>query len=169
VIYSNRERAIHRLFSYSFSSAEERRNTVVMDSRWFRPRETLDSNSRLCLKGGPPKGGHQKGGYSSEVCLSDCRAIQPVQCFRLGAVRTADGQVRTAIRPKRLGALSASLSPQRLSHRETLLVSPWPSATECVGVVGAYGYQPRRLDTPKIHAQLLDRIGELPIDPGVSA
>jgi hypothetical protein len=34
----------HRLFSGSFSSAEERRNTVVMDSRRFRPRETLDSN-----------------------------------------------------------------------------------------------------------------------------
>ena len=105
VIYSNREGAISPALSYGFSSAEERRNTVVMDSRRFRPRETLDSNSRLCLKGGPPKGGHQKGGYSSEVCLSDCRAIQPVQCFRLGAARTADGQVRAAIRPIAPGRL----------------------------------------------------------------
>jgi hypothetical protein len=34
----------HRLFPGSFSPAGERRNTVVMDSRRFRPRETLDSN-----------------------------------------------------------------------------------------------------------------------------
>jgi len=45
-----------------------------------------------------------------------CRAIQPVERFRLGAVRTADGQVRTAISPN--------------GSKQGLLVSPWPSATE---------------------------------------
>jgi hypothetical protein len=59
-----------------------------------------------------------------------CRAIQPVERFRLGAVRIADGQVRTAISPKRPEAQPASLSLTRVSHRETLRVSPWPSATK---------------------------------------
>ena len=58
------------------------------------------------------------------------RAIQPVERFHLGAVRIAGGQVRTAISPKRLEAPPDSLLLTRVSHRETLRVSPWPSATK---------------------------------------